>query len=145
MVFDNILVEQISLREAARGYVISLRASRYSPRYVESVEMCLRFLSEYAEARGWPEISRFTASHIEEYLVYLQEKPRRLGNSDQRPVSASSVETHYRRIKTFFCLLIAALVLGGCDFGEPEETPAPAASVAIRRLNVMSARAMVGA
>jgi len=39
-------------------------------------------------------------------LVYLQERPRWVGSSDQRPVSASSVETHYRRIKTFFNWLV---------------------------------------
>ena len=41
-------------------------------------------------------------------MVYLQERPRRVGTPDceQRPVSASSVETHYRRLKTFFNWLV---------------------------------------
>ena len=56
--------------------MISLKASRYSPRYIDAMEMCLRFFADYAEAQGWPETSRLTASHIEEYLVHLQERPR---------------------------------------------------------------------
>ena len=106
MVFDNILVTPLSLQKAGRGYLISLRASRYSPSYIASVEMCLRFLTDYGESHHWPEISGLTASHIEEYLVYIQERPRWFGKSDQSPASASSVETHYRRIKTFFNWLV---------------------------------------
>lgn len=71
-----------------------------------SAEMCLRFFTDYSESHHWPEISELTASHIEEYLVYLQESPHWVGSSDQRPVSSSSVETHYRRIKTFFNWLV---------------------------------------
>lgn len=68
--------------------------------------MCLRFLTDYGESHDWPEISGLTASHIEEYLVYIQKRPRWVGKSDQRPVSASSLETHYRRIKAFFNWLV---------------------------------------
>jgi site-specific recombinase XerD len=108
LVSDNIPVIELSLREAARGYLISLKASRYSPRYIEAMEMCLCFLADYVEVPGWPEASRLTASHIEGYLVYLQERPRWFQRRDcqQRSVSASSVETHYRRLKTFFCWLV---------------------------------------
>lgn len=106
LVSDNILVTRLPLREAARGYIISLRASRYSPRYIGSVEMCLRFLADYAEAQGWLPVSEITATHLEEYLVYLQERPRWVGKADhqQKPLSASGVETHYS-IRTFFTWL----------------------------------------
>lgn len=75
------------------------------------MEMCLRLLVDYAEAQRWPETSRLTASHIEEYLVYLQERPRWFNRRDWQKtsvsaVSASSVETHYRRLKTFFRWLV---------------------------------------
>lgn len=108
MVYDNILVTKLSFREAARGYLISLKASRYSPRYIEAMEMVLRLLLDYAEAQGWTGVSRLTASHLEEYLVYLQQRPRWFGARDPRkvPVSGSSVETHYRRLKTFFSWLV---------------------------------------
>lgn len=72
------------------------------------MEMTLRLLVDYAEARGWPEVSRLTVSHLEEYLVYLQQRPRWFGTRDSQKVlvSASSVETHYRRLKTFFNWLV---------------------------------------
>ena len=72
------------------------------------MDMSLRLLADYAELQGWPETSRLTTSHIEEYLVYLQERPRWFGKREHQnaPVSASSVETHYRRLKTFFRWLV---------------------------------------
>lgn len=108
MVSDNILVTKLSLKEAVRGYLISLKASSYSPRYVEAMEMSLRLFTDYAEAKRWPEVSRLTVSHIEEYLVYLRERPRWFGNRDRHkaPLSDSSVESHYRRLKTFFHWLV---------------------------------------
>lgn len=68
------------------------------------MEMSLRLFIDYAETQKWSEISQITVSHVEEYLVFLRERPRWFGNRDSRkaPVSDSSVETHYRRLKTFF-------------------------------------------
>lgn len=66
--------------------------------------MTLRLLADYAEAQGWPQTSGLSASHIEEYLVYLQERSRWFGQREhchEKFLSASSIETHYRRIKTF--------------------------------------------
>jgi len=72
------------------------------------MELVLRLFTDYAEAQGWPEVSRLTASHIEDYLVYLRERPRWFGKHGCRktPMSDSSVETNYRRLKTFFCWLV---------------------------------------
>ena len=66
--------------------------------------MTLRLFADYAKAQGWPEVAELTTSHIEEYLVHLRERPRWFGKrgSQQTPVSDSSIETHYRRLKTFF-------------------------------------------
>jgi site-specific recombinase XerD len=107
LVFDNILVTKLSPNEAA-GYLISLKASSYSPRYIEAMELALRLLTDYAEAQGWSEVFQLTASHIEDYLVYLRERPRWFGKRGRQkaPMSDSSVETHYRRLKTFFRWLV---------------------------------------
>jgi len=108
LVSDNILVTKLSFREAARDYLISLKASHYSTRYIEAMEMSLRLLVDYSEAQDWPSVSRLTASYLEEYLFYLQQRPRWFGMRDANkgPVSASSAETHYRRLKTFFRFLV---------------------------------------
>ena len=67
----------LSLREASRGFIISLRASnRYSPAYLETLSRSLAFLSHHAEKNGWPEVARITVGHIEEYLTALQTMPR---------------------------------------------------------------------
>jgi len=69
------------------------------------MELALRLFTDYAEAQGWPEVGRLTASNIEDYLVYLRERPRWFGKRGRQktPMSDSSVETNYRRLKTFFC------------------------------------------
>ena len=70
------------------------------------MEICLRCLGEYACAHRWPGVSKITALHVEKYLVYLQVRPSQLGKRSPKPrLSASSVETHYRRLKTFFAWL----------------------------------------
>jgi site-specific recombinase XerD len=108
LVSELILVTKIGLREAARGYLISLKASNLSPRYFEGMEMVLRQFADYAETQGWAEVSQVAAAHIEKYLVYLQQRPRWFASRDSQkvPMSASSVETHYRRLKTFFHWLV---------------------------------------
>jgi site-specific recombinase XerD len=73
------------------------------------MEMSLRLLTDYGEAQGWADIAQITASHIEQYLVYLQERPCWFGQrsrTPKRPVSSSSIETYYRRLKTFFVWLV---------------------------------------
>ena len=92
MVPDLILVTKLSPKEASRGYLISLKASSYSPRYVEAMELALRLFTDYAEAQGWSEVGRLTASHIEDYLVYLRERIRWFGKRGckKTPMSDSS-------------------------------------------------------
>ena len=60
----------LSLREASRGFIISLKASnRYSPAYLDTLSRSLAFLAHHAEANGWPEAARITVGHIEEYQI----------------------------------------------------------------------------
>jgi len=74
-----ILVTKLFPKEVARGYLISLKVSRYSPRYVKAMELALCLFTDYAEAQGWQQVSQLTASHIKDYLVYLRERPRWFG------------------------------------------------------------------
>ena len=93
------------VREAGKGFLISLRASnRYVPRYLQELERALALLAEYAEGQGWPGVAGLTTSHLEEYLAYLQTRPRWFGERDHqlRPLSQSYIETQYRRLKRFF-------------------------------------------
>ena len=67
----------LSVRHAAKGFLLSLRASnRYAPSSLQSLESGLAFLAQYAEAQDWPGVQGLTTAHIEEYLAYLQIRPR---------------------------------------------------------------------
>jgi hypothetical protein len=92
LVSDNILVTKLSLREAVKGYLISLKAFHYSSRYIEAMEMTLRLFTDCAEAKRWPEVDQLTASRIEDYLVYLRERPPWFGKRgcQKTPMSDSS-------------------------------------------------------
>jgi len=96
LVSDLILVTKLSPREAARGYLTSLKSSNYLPRYVEAVELALRLFTDYAEAQGWPEVSQLTTCHIEDYLVRLRERPRWFDKRgcQKTPISDSWIETY---------------------------------------------------
>lgn len=105
-VFD---LHLFSVREAAKGFIISLRASnRYSPKYLTELESALALFTQYAESQEWPGASSITTSHVEEYLAYLQVRPRWFGNRDAKgkPLSQSYIETQYRRLKRFFNWLV---------------------------------------
>ena len=94
------------VREAGKRFLTSLRAShRYSDRYLESLEFSLGLLASYSEEQDWPPMGELTPEFIEDYLAYLQVRPRWFGDRDPekaKPPSQSSIETQYRRIKRFF-------------------------------------------
>ena len=95
-----------SVREAGKGFIISLRASnRYAPSYLEALERSLSFLARFSETNDWPQCDQITTAHIESYLVSLQTRTRWFGERDSknaRPVSQSYIETQYRRLRRFF-------------------------------------------
>ena len=60
----------IGLRDAGKGFLISLRASnRYSPTYLEGLERSIALITLCGEEEGWPHVSYLTATHIEAYLA----------------------------------------------------------------------------
>ena len=92
-----------TLREAARGFMISLRASAsHAPGSLGALENTLAMISHYAEANDWPACLDITTEHIEEYLVFF--RTRRLRNSLKatRTPSSAYLEGQYRRLKQFF-------------------------------------------
>ena len=98
-----------SIREASKGFIISLKASnRYSPGYLEVLEAALAMLADFAEENRWPNVSGLTTSHLEEYLGHLASRRKWYGERAPRgPVSQSYVETQYRRLKRFFNWLVS--------------------------------------
>ena len=95
-----------TIRETAQGFLYSMQAAgRCTDRTIESYEFSLSLLATYADRQRWPAASVITTDHIVAYLVYLRTRPRWFGDRDAKhlkPVSQSTVETQYRRIKRFF-------------------------------------------
>ena len=99
----------LSVRGAGKGFLISLKASnRYAAGYLRELELAVALLADYAESQEWPAVGLLTTSHIEEYLYYLQTRPRWFGQQGRelKPPSQSYIETQYRRLKRFFAWLV---------------------------------------
>jgi hypothetical protein len=51
LVSDNLFAKPLPLEEGIRGYLLGLRASRYSPKTLERAEMVLRELAHFASSQ----------------------------------------------------------------------------------------------
>ena len=99
-------VSDLCLRYAGKGFLVSLKASnRYSASYLESLETTIALLAVYSEEQRWPGVSETKTAHLEEYLTYLQDRPRWFGTRETenpRKVSQGYLEVQYRRLNRFF-------------------------------------------
>ena len=89
-VSDNCLFQIApDIREAAKGFLISQRVANRSPSYRVSLEITIALFATFAEDQGWSTIADVNASRIEEYLVYVQTRPRWFGDRDRsgKPLS----------------------------------------------------------
>lgn len=67
----------LSVREAGRGFIVSLRAAgRTSQSYHNSLETTVALLADFAEDNEWPGLGAITTAHIEEYLIFLRNRPK---------------------------------------------------------------------
>ena len=103
-------VSDLCLREAGRGFLISLNASnRYSASYLDSLERTIAMAALFSEGRRWPPVRELTTSHLEEYLTYLQGRDRWFGTretANPRTVSQGYIDAQHRRLNRFFNWLI---------------------------------------
>ena len=103
-------VSDLSLREAGRGFIISLKASgRYAESYLDSLERTVALAALFAEEHTWPAVKHITTTHIEEYLAYLQTRPRWFGEretTNPRQLSRGHINGQYRRLHRFFNWLV---------------------------------------
>ncbi len=98
------------LRNAGRGFIISLRASnRYSASYLEALERAIVLLALYSEEQNWPGVAQITTAYLENYLTYLQDRPLYFGERPERAGKRPSqgyISAQYRRLKRFFNWLV---------------------------------------
>ena len=105
LVYDNKLIPDYgpSLREASKGFLISLRASAsHRPKSLGALELTLAQASWFAEDNDWPGVHGITTEHIESYLAYLQVRPLFSTKNSKRTPSSAYIEGQYRRLKQFF-------------------------------------------
>ena len=103
-------VPDLCLREAGRGFIVSLKASnQYSETYLDSLERTVALAALFSEERRWPPVSGITTARLEEYLAYLQERPRWFGTRESATpstVSQGYINAQYRRLNRFFSWLV---------------------------------------
>ena len=100
----------LSLRATGKRFLSSLKASnRYSEGYLASLETTVAMAALYAEEQGWPDVPEITTEHIEDYLSYLQDRERWLGEriyAEPRKLSKGHINAQYRRLNRFFNWLV---------------------------------------
>ena len=118
-------ISDLGLRDAGKGFLISLRASnRYSLAYLEGLERTIALIALYAEEQAWPNVPYLTTSRIEDYLAYFQNRPIYFGErfkASPRAPSQRYIEVQYRRLKTFFSWL-SKVIPGSLKTIRPEHS-----------------------
>jgi len=75
----------LTIREAAKGFLISLRSSGgIRATSTKTLENALGLLTTYAGEQDWPGLQGITTSHLEEYLAYLQRRPKWFGERGEK-------------------------------------------------------------
>lgn len=90
----------MKLTEIQNGFFTAFRASGNSKSTVELYRYALGQLTNYLDD---PEIDQISLSDLEEYFVYLQDEyvPNRK-NGDKKPLSGSTLQNHWKAIRSFF-------------------------------------------
>ena len=103
-------VSDLNLREVGQRFLTSLKASNhYTPGYRASLEASVALVALYAEEQVWPRVREITTEHLEDYLIYLHERPRWFGErayAKPKNLSKGYIHGQYRRIHRFFNWLV---------------------------------------
>ena len=114
----TVFLLELTLKEASKGFLISLRASRsYADSYLSALESALAFLAEYSESQRWPTVGNLTVAHLEDYFAWFAGRPIWFGlqgDMDRTP-SNSYLDVNHRRLNRFFGWLV--------DRGHIEDNP----------------------
>lgn len=85
---------------ATEGFILHLQAEGYSPSTVTLYKIVLDNLAAFLND---PDVETISFHNLQKYMVYLQTDyvPRRFGSSN-KPLSGSSLQNHWKAIRTFF-------------------------------------------
>jgi site-specific recombinase XerD len=108
-VVDNLLLKSLvtitSLESLIKGYLLGCRTENKTAKTISGYEMVLKNFLWYAQANHFPEIQKVTSVHIKYFLMYLTTEEHRWNStspSAKRTVTSSTVNTYFRRLRTFF-------------------------------------------
>ena len=112
-------VSDLSLRQVGKRFLTSLKASNhYTSGYLDSLETSVALSALYAEEQAWPCVREITTEHLEDYLTYLQERPRWFGErtyAEPKKLSKGYINAQCRRLNRLFRWLV--------DRGYSDENP----------------------
>lgn len=99
------LVSITSLESLAKGYILKCRTESKSPKTIIGYEMTLRNFIWYCKEQGFPAVQKLTAVHLRHFLWYLASESHRWNSNSptaKRRVSATTVNSYFRALRTFF-------------------------------------------
>jgi len=94
-----------TIQEAANRWITASKAGNDKAGTIDSKEYILGRFIHYGDENDWPLLQGIQKHHIDEYIVWLKGRTRWEGLRDgasSKPLSSSTVNTHYRRIRAFF-------------------------------------------
>jgi len=103
----------MSMSKAIEGFLLDIRAGGRSEGTVRLHEMCLRSLADFLHD---PEMMFVFPEDLKRFMVWLRHEyiPKRPGG-DQRPLSDSAIDNHWKAIRSFFKWAAEALNTGRPD------------------------------
>jgi integrase/recombinase XerD len=86
--------------KAVEGFLLEARGGLYSPSYIPTMEIQLRYMCAFFED---PELDSLTLDHWKRYMLHLRTdyKPRRF-NGDTSPLALSTIDNHWKTIRGFY-------------------------------------------
>src|SRR3990172_13059504 len=90
----------VLLSEAIKGFFIYAETGAYSPAYIPTMRIQLKYICKYF---GDPELGTLTPADWERYIHHLhtEYKPTRFGGNDS-PLAPSTIDNHWKTIRGFY-------------------------------------------
>lgn len=105
------------LSKAFEGFVLYAKSGKYSPSYVPTIESQCKHIANYFGER---ELESLTLEDWQKYFLHLREeyKPKRF-SGNQEPLSESTIDNHWKMIRSFYNWAVTLLSIQRPDLKLP--------------------------